>query len=78
VSCVVPADNSAMHPLFTAVLNEAAPMVESRGWTWPPQSSLADAERLADVTHRYLQSNGNRRTDRGEDRRPFQNLPPRS
>ena len=44
---MVPADNSAMHPLLTAVLNEAALMVERRGWTWPPQSTLADAERLA-------------------------------
>ncbi len=29
-------------------------MVESRGWTWPPQSNMVDVERLAYMTHRYL------------------------
>lgn len=43
-----------MHPLLAAAPNEAALMVESRGWTWPPQSTMVDVERLAYMTHRYL------------------------
>lgn len=46
----MPSDNSAVPPLLAAKLSEAALMVESRGWTWTPQSTLADAERLADET----------------------------
>jgi hypothetical protein len=39
-----------MHLLLTAALDEAAPMVASRGWTWPTASTLAEGERLLSLT----------------------------
>ena len=38
-----------MHPLLTAALDEAAPMIAARGWTEPSPSTLADARRLLDL-----------------------------
>jgi hypothetical protein len=45
-----PADNSQMHPLLAVALDEAKPLVESRGWAWPTPSTLAEAERLLSLT----------------------------
>jgi hypothetical protein len=42
-----------MHPLLAAALDEATPMVESRGWAWPTPSTLAQAERLLSLTPRH-------------------------
>ncbi len=42
-----------MHPLLAAALNEAKPLVESRGWVWPPPSALAEAERVLRLTSRH-------------------------
>jgi hypothetical protein len=42
-----------MHPLLAAALDEAAPMVESRGWTSPTPSALAEAERLLGLTFHH-------------------------
>lgn len=39
-----------MHPLLTAALDEAALLVESRGWVRPTPSTLAEAERLLRLT----------------------------
>jgi hypothetical protein len=47
------ADNSPMHPLIAAALNEATPMVESRGWALPTPSTVAEAERLLALTSRH-------------------------
>ncbi len=49
----VPADNSLMHPLLAAALDEAKPLVESRGWAWPTPPTLAEAERLLSLTSRH-------------------------
>ena len=48
-----PADNSHMHPLLAVALDEAKPLIESRGWAWPTPSSLAEAERLLRLTSRH-------------------------
>lgn len=48
-----PADNSAMHPLLATALDEAQPLVESRGWAWPTPSTLAEAERLLSLTSHH-------------------------
>ena len=50
---VVPADNSAMHPLLATALNEAKPLMESRAWAVPTPSTLAEAERLLGLTSRH-------------------------
>jgi hypothetical protein len=42
-----------MHPLLAAALNEAKPLVESRGWAWPTPSTLAEAARLLSLTSRH-------------------------
>ena len=49
---LVPADNSVMHPLLASALNEAKPLIESRGWNAPTASTLAEAERLINLTSR--------------------------
>jgi hypothetical protein len=46
----LPADNSVMHPLLAAALDESMPMVESRGWVRPTPSTLTEAERLLGLT----------------------------
>ena len=48
-----PADNSLMHSLLAKALDEAQPLVESRGWAWPTPSTLAEAERLLSLTSRH-------------------------
>lgn len=48
-----PADNFVMHPLLAAALDEAQPLVESRGWAWPTPSTVAEAERLLSLTYRH-------------------------
>ena len=42
-----------MHPLLVTALNEAKPLVDSRGWAWPTPSTLAEAERLLSLTPRH-------------------------
>ena len=42
-----------MHSLLAAALDEASPLVESRGWAWPTPSTLAEAERLLSLTSRH-------------------------
>ena len=49
----VSADNSLMHPLLAMALNEAKPLVNSRGWVWPSPSTLAEAERLLSLVSRH-------------------------
>jgi len=39
-----------MHPRLAAALDETAALVESRGWTSPAASTLAEAERLLALT----------------------------
>lgn len=51
----MPADNSVMHSILATALNEVTPLVESRGWAWPTPSTLAEAERLLDLTSRHRQ-----------------------
>ncbi len=50
---VVLADNAVMHPLLAAALDEATPMVESRGWAWPTPSTLAEAARVLSLTSHH-------------------------
>jgi len=42
-----------MHPLLATALDEAKPLVESRGWAWPTPPTLAEAERLLSLTSRH-------------------------
>ena len=51
--CRMAADNSVMHPLLATALDDAKPLVESRGWVWPTSSTLAEAERLLGLTSRH-------------------------
>jgi len=39
-----------MHPFLATALEEAKPLVESRGWARPTPSTLAEAERLLSLT----------------------------
>lgn len=48
-----PAENSVMHPLLAAALDEAKPLVESRGWAWPTPATLVEAERVLALTSRH-------------------------
>ena len=48
-----PADNFQMYPLLATALDEAQPLVESRGWARPTPSTLAEAERLLSLTSRH-------------------------
>jgi hypothetical protein len=50
MSRVVPVDNSAMHPLLAAALDEIQPLVESRGWASPTPATVGEADRLLDLT----------------------------
>ena len=50
---VVPADNAVMQSILAAALDDAAPMVESRGWAGPTLSTVAEAERLLSLTSRH-------------------------
>jgi hypothetical protein len=42
-----------MHTLLATALDEAKPLVESRGWTLPKPATLAEAERLLSLTSRH-------------------------
>ncbi len=42
-----------MHPLLATALDEAKPLVGSRGWAWPTPATQAEAERLLGLTSRH-------------------------